>query len=77
MVDYLLAEERDLIYLPEGLSYADGAQVGCGFGTVYEGLQKIGISGNDCVLPAGTVISTSRWRSVSRGLLKKRARLSW
>jgi threonine dehydrogenase-like Zn-dependent dehydrogenase len=53
MADYLLAEEKDLIYLPDELSYADGAQVACGFGTVYEGLQKIGISGNDSVLIMG------------------------
>ncbi len=53
MADYLLAEEKDLITLPEELSYADGAQVACGFGTVYEGLQKIGISGNDSVLITG------------------------
>jgi threonine dehydrogenase-like Zn-dependent dehydrogenase len=53
MADYLLAEEKDLIRLPEELSYADGAQVACGFGTVYEGLQKIGISGNDSVLITG------------------------
>jgi threonine dehydrogenase-like Zn-dependent dehydrogenase len=53
MADYLLAEEKDLIHLPDELSYADGAQVACGFGTVYEGLQKIGISGNDAVLITG------------------------
>src|SRR3984893_13543870 len=53
MADYLLAEEKDLIHLPAELSYADGAQVACGFGTVYEGLQKIGISGNDAVLITG------------------------
>lgn len=53
MAPYLLAEEKDLIYLPDGLSYADGAQVACGFGTVYEGLQKIGIGGNDSVLITG------------------------
>jgi threonine dehydrogenase-like Zn-dependent dehydrogenase len=53
MADYLLAEEKDLVYLPDELSYADGAQVACGFGTAYEGLQKIGISGNDCVLITG------------------------
>jgi len=53
MADYLLAEEKDLIYLPDELSYADGAQVACGFGTVYEGLQKVGISGNDSVLITG------------------------
>jgi threonine dehydrogenase-like Zn-dependent dehydrogenase len=53
MADYLLAEEKDLIHLPAELSYADGAQVACGFGTVYEGLQKIGICGNDAVLITG------------------------
>lgn len=53
MADYLLAEEKDLVYLPDELSYADGAQVACGFGTVYEGLEKIGISGNDAVLITG------------------------
>jgi len=53
MADYLLAEEKDLIYLPDELSYVDGAQVACGFGTVYEGLQKLGVSGNDAVLITG------------------------
>jgi threonine dehydrogenase-like Zn-dependent dehydrogenase len=53
MADYLLAEEKDLIALPDALSYADGAQVACGFGTVYEGLMKVGISGNDAVLITG------------------------
>lgn len=53
MADYLLAEEKDLIHLPDELSFADGAQVACGFGTVYEGLEKIGISGNDAVLITG------------------------
>src|SRR5580700_6090190 len=53
MAEYLLAEEKDLIQLPAELSYADGAQVACGFGTVYEGLQKIGVSGNDAVLITG------------------------
>ena len=53
MADFLVAEEKDLIALPDELSYADGAQVACGFGTVYEGLEKIGISGNDAVLITG------------------------
>jgi threonine dehydrogenase-like Zn-dependent dehydrogenase len=53
MAGYLLAEEKDLVHLPDELSYADGAQVACGFGTVYEGLEKIGISGNDAVLITG------------------------
>jgi len=53
MADFLLAEEKDLIHLPGELSYTDGAQVACGFGTVYEGLRKIGISGDDDVLITG------------------------
>ena len=48
--DYKL---QDLIMLPKELSYADGAQIACGFGTVYEGLQRIGISGTDSVLVVG------------------------
>ena len=43
MAEFMIAEEKDLIALPDELSYADGAQVACGFGTVYEGLEKIGI----------------------------------
>jgi threonine dehydrogenase-like Zn-dependent dehydrogenase len=53
MAEYLLAEEKDLVRLPNELSYSDGAQVACGFGTVYEGLEKIGCSGNDAVLVTG------------------------
>ncbi len=53
MAEYMLAEEKDLVLLPDELSYSDGAQVACGFGTVYEGLEKIGISGNDAVLITG------------------------
>ena len=53
MAPYILAEEKDLVLLPESLTYTDGAQVACGFGTVYEGLDRIGISGNDSVLVTG------------------------
>jgi threonine dehydrogenase-like Zn-dependent dehydrogenase len=53
MAEYLLAEEKDLVLLPDELTYSDGAQVACGFGTVYEGLEKAGICGNDAVLVAG------------------------
>lgn len=53
MAEYLLAEEKDLVLLPDELSYSDGAQVACGFGTVYEAIEKIGISGNDAVLITG------------------------
>ena len=53
MAPYIVAEEKDLVLLPDELTYADGAQVACGFGTVYEGLEKIGICGNDAVLVTG------------------------
>lgn len=53
MAEYLLAEEKDLIPLPDALTYLDGAQVACGFGTVYEALSKIGINGDHAVLIAG------------------------
>jgi threonine dehydrogenase-like Zn-dependent dehydrogenase len=53
MAEYLLADEKDLVPLPKELSYTDGAQVACGFGTCYEALEKIGVSGNDAVLVTG------------------------
>ena len=53
MAEYMLAEEKDLVLLPDELTYTDGAQIACGFGTVYEGIEKIGISGNDTVLVTG------------------------
>lgn len=53
MAPYILADEKDLIALPDELTYKDGAQVACGFGTVYEALEKINVSGNDAVLVTG------------------------
>lgn len=53
MADYMIAEEKDLIALPGELSYADGAQVACGFGTVYEAIEKIQLNGNHSVLITG------------------------
>ena len=53
MAPYLLADEKDLVALPDELSYLDGAQVACGFGTVYEALERIGVSGGDAVLVVG------------------------
>jgi threonine dehydrogenase-like Zn-dependent dehydrogenase len=53
MAEYILADEKDCVYLPRELTYTDGAQIACGFGTVYEGLEKIGISGKDAVLVVG------------------------
>ncbi len=53
MAEYLLAEEKDLIHLPDSLTYLDGALIACGFGTAYEALQKIGIDGGHAVLITG------------------------
>ena len=53
MAEYILCDEKDLVALPDELSYADGAQVACGFGTVYEAIEKVGVSGDDAVLVVG------------------------
>lgn len=51
--DLLLAEERDLLVLPDELSFVDGACVACGFGTAYEALCRVDVSGRDRVLVVG------------------------
>lgn len=51
--DYLLAEERDLLELPASLTYLDGACVACGFGTAYEALCRLEVSGRDRLLITG------------------------
>jgi threonine dehydrogenase-like Zn-dependent dehydrogenase len=51
--DYLLAEARTLLHLPEGLTYTDGALVACGFGTAYQGILRADVSGRDTVLVVG------------------------
>jgi threonine dehydrogenase-like Zn-dependent dehydrogenase len=51
--DYMLAEENTCIPLPEPLSYVDGALIACGFGTVYEALSRVAVSGQDRVLITG------------------------
>ena len=53
MAPYIVCDEKDLIALPDELTYEDGAQVACGFGTTYEALEKIGVCGNDAVLVTG------------------------
>jgi len=50
---YMLAEERTLVPLPEPLTFADGACVACGWGTAYEALCRLGVSGRDRVLITG------------------------
>lgn len=51
--DLLLAEERDLLVLPEELTFLDGACVACGFGTAYEALCRLEVSGRDRLLVVG------------------------
>jgi threonine dehydrogenase-like Zn-dependent dehydrogenase len=51
--EYLLAEERTCLVLPEPLSYVDGALVSCGFGTAYEALVRLDLSGRDSLLVTG------------------------
>ena len=51
--DYCLAEESTCVALPEPLSYEDGALIACGFGTVYEALNRMRVSGEGRVLVTG------------------------
>src|SRR3954465_2257766 len=47
--DYVVADESTCIALPAQLSYIDGACVACAFGTAYEGLCRLAVSGRDFV----------------------------
>jgi threonine dehydrogenase-like Zn-dependent dehydrogenase len=51
--EFLLAEERTLVALPDELSYLDGAMVACGMGTAFAACLRAGISGRDTVLVTG------------------------
>jgi threonine dehydrogenase-like Zn-dependent dehydrogenase len=51
--EFLLAEEVTCIPLPDELSYVDGALVSCGFGTAYQGLLRLQLSGQDRLLITG------------------------
>jgi threonine dehydrogenase-like Zn-dependent dehydrogenase len=51
--DYLLAEERTCLVMPDSMSYVDGALVSCGFGTAYEALVRLDVSGRDSLLVTG------------------------
>ena len=47
---FMLAEEVTCILLPQELSYVDGALVACGFGTAWEALTRMSVSGKDHLL---------------------------
>ena len=51
--EFMLAEEATCILLPDPLSHVDGALVSCGFGTAYEGLLRLQLSGQDRLLITG------------------------
>jgi threonine dehydrogenase-like Zn-dependent dehydrogenase len=51
--DCLLAEERTCVRLPQQLTFLDGACVACGFGTAYEALIRLAVSGADSLLVTG------------------------
>lgn len=51
--EYLLAEENTCITLPDPLAFVDGALVSCGFGTAYEALLRLDVSGRDSLLVTG------------------------
>jgi threonine dehydrogenase-like Zn-dependent dehydrogenase len=51
--DYLLAEENTLVHLPDNLTYEDGALIACGFGTAWEALTRMRVSGQDRLLVTG------------------------
>ncbi|CEM24362.1 unnamed protein product [Vitrella brassicaformis CCMP3155] len=53
MAQYMLAEERDCLLLPESVSYVDGACVACCFGTCYEAVRRLDVSGDDRCLVVG------------------------
>lgn len=50
---YMLAEENTCVALPDSMSYVDGALCACGFGTAYEALRRMSVSGQDRLLVTG------------------------
>jgi D-arabinose 1-dehydrogenase-like Zn-dependent alcohol dehydrogenase len=51
--EFCLAEEADCVLMPDSMSYIDGACVACGFGTCYEAIRRIDVSGDDTALVVG------------------------
>lgn len=51
--DYCLAEENNCVRLPDKLTYIDGAFMACGFGTAWESLTRMNVSGRDRLLVTG------------------------
>lgn len=51
--EFLLADEVTCLPLPGELSFIDGACAACGFGTAYEALTRMGVSGRDRLFVTG------------------------
>jgi threonine dehydrogenase-like Zn-dependent dehydrogenase len=51
--EFLLAEERTLVALPNELTYLDGAMAACGMGTAYAACMRANVSGRDIALITG------------------------
>ncbi len=51
--DFMLADEVTCLPLPDELSFVDGALVACSFGTAYEALARMSVSGADRLLVTG------------------------
>ncbi|WP_420799386.1 zinc-dependent alcohol dehydrogenase family protein [Ktedonospora formicarum] len=51
--EFMLADERTLVALPDELTYLDGAMVACGIGTAYAASLRANVSGRDVVLITG------------------------
>ncbi|HTI03035.1 MAG TPA: zinc-binding dehydrogenase [Acidisoma sp.] len=49
----LIADEKDLVKLPDSLTYEDGCFISCGVGTAYEGILRGEVSGSDTVMVVG------------------------
>lgn len=83
---YMVADESTCIELPDELSYLDGALVSCGFGTAYEALLRVRVSGRDSVLvvglgPVGLAVAMlaramGAWRIVGLDVSQERQELA-
>jgi D-arabinose 1-dehydrogenase-like Zn-dependent alcohol dehydrogenase len=63
--DFLLAEERTLVALPEALSYLDGSMVACGIGTAYAaGCRDLRSA---LIVPAMPRLAISAWKQLAIG----------
>ena len=51
--DYMICPSRSLVHLPDELSFEAGAAISCGTGTAWNGLNKMGVSGQDVVAVFG------------------------